>query len=148
MKIVLRAVQPSDLSTFFDHQCDPGAADMVGFVPRARNAFDEHWHEIISEPQFAVLTVEVDGKVAGYVSAFPREGRREIAYWFGRKYWYKGIGRNAVSQFLKLHADRPIFGTVAVQNPASSAILRRCGFMLAGQETGPNGRQEHIFRLD
>lgn len=148
MKIDLRAVQPSDLPIFFDHQCDADATEMVGFVPRTRSAFDEHWKRIIGEPQFVVMTVDVDGNAAGYVSAFPRGERHELAYWFGREYWHKGIGQNAVSQFLKLHDHRPVFGTVAVTNPASSTILRRCGFTLAGEEAGPDGRQEHIYRLD
>jgi len=148
MKIDLRAVERSDLPVFFEHQRDAGAAEMVGFIPRSRTAFDDHWTRILNGPQFVVLTVEVDGKIAGYVSAFPREERQEIAYWFGREYWHRGIGKDAVAQFLKLHGHRPMFGTVAVTNPASSAILRRCGFVLAGEETGPDGVRETIFRLD
>lgn len=148
MQIRLRAVQPADLPVFFEHQCDSEAADMVGFVPRARSAFDEHWSKIIAEPSFIVRTVEADGEVAGYVSAFPRDNRSEIAYWLGREYWGRGIGKAAVEAFLRLHRERPVFGTVAVRNIGSLAILRRCGFEFHTENTGPDGVREHILRLD
>ncbi|WP_225206344.1 GNAT family N-acetyltransferase [Novosphingobium huizhouense] len=147
MKIELRAVEPSDLPVFFEHQCDAEAAEMVGFTSRTRVAFEKHWKRIISDPQCIVMTVESDGNVVGYVSAFPRGERQEIAYWFGREHWHKGIGKNAVAQFLQMHGQRPLFATVADTNPASSAILLRCGFTHVGEDEGPDGQREHMFRL-
>ncbi|MET1756112.1 GNAT family N-acetyltransferase [Novosphingobium sp. RD2P27] len=147
MQIRLRAVRLPDLPVFFEHQCDAEAADMAGFVPRARSAFDEHWCKIMSGPMFIVRTIEADGKVAGYVSAFPRDDRSEIAYWLGREYWGKGIGKAAVEAFLKLHLERPLFGAVSIKNLGSLAILRRCGFEFYAEETGADGFQEHILRL-
>jgi len=96
---------------------------------------------------FIVRTIEADGKTAGYVSAFPRDDRSEVAYWLGRDYWGKGIGKAAVEAFLKLHLERPLFGTVITKNLGSLAILRRCGFEFYGEETGPDGLREHILRL-
>jgi len=147
MKIRLRVVPPPDLPVFFEHQCDAEAADMAGYVPRAQPDFDEHWRKIITGPMFIVRTIEADGKAAGYVSAFPRDDRSEIAYWLGRDYWGKGIGKAAVEAFLKLHLERPLFGTVITKNLGSLAILRRCGFEFYGEETGPDGLREHILRL-
>lgn len=148
MTIDLRDVRSSDLPVFFDHQCDVMAAEMAGFVPRSRTAFDDHWTRILRNRHCVVMTVEVDDKVAGYVSTFSQEGRQHIAYWFGREYWHRGVGTEAVARFLRLHGRRPVFGTVAATNPASGAILRRCGFLFVGEDTGPDGVQEHIFRLD
>lgn len=86
--------------------------------------------------------------MAGYVSAFPREEKLEIAYWLGREHWRKGIGRRAVSAFLSTYHKRPIFGSVIVRNVASLAILRRCGFEVVAEETGPDNLREHVLRLD
>lgn len=148
MPVCLRTVRPSDLPVFFEHQCDAEAADMVGFVPRIRPAFDDHWRKILATPDCIVRTIEADGEVAGYVSAFPRDGRSEIAYWLGRDHWGKGIGQDAVAAFLTLHRERPIFASVAIGNVASLAILRKCGFLFVAEETGPDGLREHMLRLD
>jgi RimJ/RimL family protein N-acetyltransferase len=148
MKIDLRAVRHSDLTAFFEHQRDAKAAVMAGFTPRSRAAFDDHWRRIIADPQTVVMTVEVDDAVAGYVSAFPQADRQEIAYWFGRAYWNRGIVQAAVAQFLILHRRRPIFGTIVRSNAASGAILRKCGFIPFGQDTAPDGEPEEVFRLD
>lgn len=148
MQVRLRPVRSDDLPVFFAHQCDAQAADIVGFVPRTRPAFDEHWHKIITRPDVLIRTVEADGEVAGYVSTFPRDERTEIAYWLGRNQWRRGIGQTAVTKFLELDRNRPIFGLVAVRNIASLAILHRCGFVSVAEETGPGGVQEHLLRLD
>lgn len=148
MQVHLRAARSSDLPVFFAHQCDADAADIVGFTPRTRAAFDEHWQRIITEQGVTLRTVEVDGQVAGYVCAFSRDGRPEIAYWFGREHWGKGVGRRAVLDFLETHRERPIFASVAIRNVASLAILRRCGFEFVAEEPGPDSLPEHLLRLD
>lgn len=148
MQVRLRTVRPDDLPIFFEHQCDPAAAAMAGFTPRSRPAFDDHWRRIISEPMSIVSTVEADGDVAGYVSLFTRDARREIAYWLGREHWRRGIGRQAVSSFLALNPDRPVFGSVVTGNAASLAILRRNGFVRYTDEIGRDGVREQTLRLD
>ena len=148
MQVCLRAVQPSDLPVFFEHQSDVEAASIAGSTVRTRPAFDEHWRKIVDGPEFTVRAIEVNGKLAGYVSAFPESGRSEIAYWIGRKYWRKGVGRSAVSTFLLWYRERPIFGSVTVANDASLTILRRCGFTLVADETGADGSGEYVLRLN
>jgi RimJ/RimL family protein N-acetyltransferase len=147
MKVTLRAVRPGDLPVFFAHQCDPDAAAMAGFTPRARDAFDAHWRRILGGPGFVVRTVEVEGAVAGYVSAFPHEGRVEIAYWLGREYWHRGIGQTAVAMFLAEQRERPLFASVIDTNGASQAILERCGFTVVGEEVDADGVCERTLRL-
>ncbi|WP_164516124.1 GNAT family N-acetyltransferase [Sphingomonas sp. 2R-10] len=145
---MLRPARPDDLPVFFAHQCDAEAAAMAGFVPRARAAFDAHWGRIIAGPAFVVRTVVVDGAVAGYVSAFPNDGRSEIAYWLGRDFWHRGIGQAAVAAFLADHAARPLFASVIDTNAASQAILERCGFTVVGEESGDDGVCERTLRLE
>ncbi|MGN5375238.1 GNAT family N-acetyltransferase [Sphingomonas hankookensis] len=148
MTVTLRSVRPDDLPVFFVHQSDPEAAAMAGFTPRARDAFDAHWSRIIAGPAFVVRTVEVAGAVAGYVSAFPREGRTEIAYWLGRDYWHRGIGRTAVAMFLVQQRERPLFASVIDTNGASQTILEHCGFTVVREEAGDDGVRERTLRLD
>ena len=147
MTVTLRPVRPGDLPIFFAHQCDVDAAAMAGFTPRARDAFDAHWGRILGGPAFVVRTVEVEGAVAGYVSAFPHQGRVEIAYWLGRDYWHRGIGQATVAAFLADHRERPLFASVIDTNAASQAILERCGFVVVGEETGDDGVCERTLRL-
>lgn len=147
MKVTLRPVRADDLPVFFVHQCDPDAAAMAGFTPRARDAFDAHWSRILGGPAFVVRTVEIEGAVAGYVSTFPTEGRTEIAYWLGREYWHRGIGRTAVAMFLAEQRERPLFASVIDTNGASQAILERCGFAVVGEEIGDDGICERTLRL-
>jgi len=148
MDIRLRPTRGSDLPLFYDHQCDAGAAAMAGFTPRPRPAFDAHWDRILARPDCTVATVEVDGGPVGYVATFPRDDRREIAFWLDRSVWNRGVGRQAVSTFVARHRERPLFATVIPTNTASLALLRRCGFRLIGQETGPDAEPERLLRLD
>ncbi|MFD1033110.1 GNAT family N-acetyltransferase [Sphingomonas hankookensis] len=147
MTVTLRRVLPEDLPVFFAHQCDVDAAAMAGFTPRERGAFDAHWERILGGLAFVARTVEVEGAVAGYVSAFPTEGRVEIAYWLGRDYWHRGIGQAAVAMFLAEQRERPLFASVIDTNGASQAILERSGFVVVGEEIGEDGVCERRLRL-
>lgn len=143
MKIDLLPVRESDLPLFFNHQRDSDAVAMVGFTSRSRPDFDAHWARILATPGTVVRTIDVDGRVAGYVTAFHHAGRREVAYWLGREHWNKGIGGRALALLLEIVPDRPLFATVATTNTASLAILHRCGFAIIG-----NTNEEHLLRLD
>lgn len=148
MPIRLRPVRPADLPLFFAHQCDAGAAAMAGFTPRSRIDFDAHWQRILDRPDCVVATVKVDGVPVGYVSTFMRDDRREIAFWFDRAVWNRGVGRAAVQAFLTEQRARPLFATVVATNAGSLAVLRACDFRIIGQETDPDGVAEVLLRLD
>lgn len=148
MQLRLRATRPGDLPVFFEHHRDIAAAAIAGSRIRERGAFDDHWRRILADPRCIVRTVTVDGQVAGYVTTFVQHGRREIAYWIGRDHGGRGIGGTAVAAFLDQDRERPLFASVLIGNVASRAILRRCGFGLLREDTGPDGFVECVFRLD
>jgi len=55
--------------------------------------FDEHWAKILADDTSLKQTVEVDGRVAGNVTSFLRDGVREVGYWLDRAYWGRGWRR-------------------------------------------------------
>lgn len=129
-----------DLPVFFDHQQDPEANRMAAFPPRERDAFMTHWHTILQDVTGVVRTVLLDGQVAGNVVAFDFEGRREVGYWIGRRFWGKGVATRALRTFLAEVTERPIYAGVAEGNVASIRVLEKCGFTIseapAGDEDG------------
>ena len=63
----------------------------------------------------------------------------QLGYWVGRRFWGHGVATEAVSRIASwalanLPIDR-LRASVAVDNPASSAVLRRAGFRETGTGT-------------
>ena len=127
-RVRLRAVRESDLGTLFEHQRDPVANAMAAFPARERDAFMTHWHKILLDEASVIRTVLWDGEVAGNVMSFLRGDTREVGYWIGREYWGRGIATRALSQFLRLVTERPLYAGVAAGNAASIRVLEKCGF--------------------
>ncbi|KQN00284.1 MULTISPECIES: GNAT family N-acetyltransferase [unclassified Sphingomonas] len=146
-EVRLRIVTVDDLPVFYEHQCDPMAAAMAGFVSRPRPAFDAHWQQILNRNDCEVRTVAVDGVTAGYVSTFIREGQREIAYWIGRRYWGQGVASRAVVAFLDMARERPVSASVVASNLRSIAVLRHAGFAWVETVARADGVVEQVFRL-
>jgi RimJ/RimL family protein N-acetyltransferase len=76
-----------------------------------------------------------------------------VVYWLGREFWGKGIATLALSQFLKLVGERPVFAYVATHNIASIRVLEKCGFSVCGnaQTLGDDSLEEideFIMKLD
>ncbi|MEY2529500.1 MAG: hypothetical protein QOJ05_1590, partial [Verrucomicrobiota bacterium] len=128
----LRDVEQGDLPAFFEHQRDPESVAMVVFASRERPAFDAHWAKILADDTSLKQTVVVEGKVAGNVTSFLREGVREVGYWLDRVYWGRGVATAALSSFLELEKRRPLYAGVARHNVASLRVLQKCGFVLIG----------------
>lgn len=146
-EVRLRFVAADDLPVFYDHQSDPVAAAMAGFVSRSRPAFDAHWQRLLARSDCEVRTVEVDGVTVGYVSTFAREGQREIAYWIGRSHWGQGVASRAVVAFLDMAGERPVFASVVATNLRSIAVLRHAGFAWVETVAGADGVAEQVFWL-
>jgi RimJ/RimL family protein N-acetyltransferase len=141
--IRLRPVLASDLDTFFEHQRDPVALRVGMLTSRERPEFDDHWARILTNPLGIVRTVEREDVVVGYVTSFVRDGLREVAYWYGREHWGKGIATEALLQFLEEFEERPLFARVAVEHAASRRVLEKVGFrVVATESTGDSAGDE------
>lgn len=132
--ITLRPVIESDLPIFFEQQNDPVANEMAAFAARDREPFMAHWEKILVNPSNIIRTILQNGEVAGNISSFDMDGKREVGYWLGRDFWGKGIASQALAQFLKLEPTRPLYGYAAKHNIGSQRVLEKCGFEPAGEE--------------
>lgn len=150
--IRLRPVAAADLDAFFEHQRDPVALRMGSLTSRERPDFDRHWARILANPLGVVRTVECDGTVAGYVTSFVAGDLREVAYWYGREHWGKGIATAALGEFLAEVHERPLFARVVVGHPASRRVLEKVGFRVVARESPLEGSddalEEFLLRLD
>src|ERR1700741_4571078 len=150
--IRLRPVASSDLDTFFEHQCDPVALRVGTLTSRDRSDFDTHWARILADPLGILRTVESEGAVVGYVGSFVREGLREVAYWYGRGHWGKGIATAALRALLAEGHHRPLFARVSLDNTASRRVLEKVGFFIEARESTVESSgdevEEFLLRLD
>lgn len=154
--VTIRAVEASDLGTFYEHQLDPEAIRMAAFVsekPRDWAAFNAHWDKILNSPQITQRTILSDGHVAGYIGCYPHGESLEVTYWLGRGFWGKGVATQALARMLRLVEDRPLSARAATDNLGSIRVLQKCGFKITGKNKGfAHGRgedtEEYILRLD
>jgi RimJ/RimL family protein N-acetyltransferase len=129
---------------------------MAAFPPREREAFMLHWRtKVIGEPTARKRTIMVGDCVAGNIGSWDADGRRFVGYWIGREYWGRGIGTDALSEFLCEETTRPLYAYVAVRNYGSIRILQKCGFrQIGGGQPGFDGQpasdgvEEYLFQLD
>jgi RimJ/RimL family protein N-acetyltransferase len=140
----LREVAESDLETFYTYENDPEATRRSKFVPREHDVFLAHWEaDVLGEPEIFVQTVTVDGQTAGSVVAWWRGDRRYVGYWLGQAYWGRGIGTEALRQFLDREPNRPLYADPYAGNTGSVRLLEKLGFHRAGSEW--DGPDEHVL---
>jgi RimJ/RimL family protein N-acetyltransferase len=101
---------------------------MAAFPSRERGAFMAHWTKILGDPSIVKMTILCGGEAAGHVVCFERDGLHEIGYWIGKEHWGKGIATRALSGFLSVVKERPLYAYVAKHNIASLRVLEKCGF--------------------
>jgi RimJ/RimL family protein N-acetyltransferase len=147
--VVLRDVVADDLAIFFEQQLDPDATYMAAFTakdPTNRAAFIAHWNRIMVDPTVIIKTIVVIGQVAGYVLSYEEDGKSEVSYWLGKKYWGKGLATRALSDFLAHdNTTRPIYARVAKDNIGSLRVLHKCRFTITGGNTGfANARGQEV----
>ncbi len=152
-RLELRAPFLEDLELFFEFQRDPVAIKMAGFHPRSLEAFMEHWGKILVDPQVMKTTIMWDGQVAGNIVCFDVDEKRTVGYWLGSDYWGKGIATDALKQFVKQVPERPLYAYLAAHNHASRRVLEKCGFIMQGSVTTPDGLspldgEELLMKLD
>jgi RimJ/RimL family protein N-acetyltransferase len=143
----LRDVELDDLPIFYEQQLDADAARMAAFPSRDRAAFDTHWAtNILGNPDAITRTIVVDDRVAGNIGSWLQDGARLVGYWIGNEYWGKGIATRALTDFLDVVADRPLYAHVARHNIGSVRVLQKCGFSLTREENAGNV-VELVFEL-
>jgi RimJ/RimL family protein N-acetyltransferase len=136
-EVRLRNIEPSDLPTFYEQQLDADATRMAAFPARDRAAFDIHWAtNILGNPMAINQTIVVDGQVAGNIGSWPQDGVRLVSYWMGKEYWGKGVATRALTTFLHLVTERPLYAHVAKHNVGSIRVLEKCGFSVEREESG------------
>jgi RimJ/RimL family protein N-acetyltransferase len=153
VNIVLRDVVEADLLVFYEQQLDPEAVRMAAFPSRAQPAFMEHWTRIMSDSTNILQTILYRGEIAGNIVSWNQDGRRQVGYWLGRKFWGKGVATMALSNLLEHILVRPLYAHVARHNIASRRVLEKCGFRVIGadralSEPPAEPVEELILRLD
>jgi RimJ/RimL family protein N-acetyltransferase len=104
---------------------------MAAFPARDRASFDTHWERnILGNPDAITQTILVDGEIAGNIGSWPQEGNRLVGYWIGKEYWGKGVATRALSAFLHVVTDRPLYAHVVKHNIGSIRVLEKCGFSM------------------
>jgi len=142
-QVDLRDVETADLEVFFAQEHDPEAVRRSKFPPRERDAFMSHWAtRVLGDPDVFVQAVTVDGEPAGNVGAWWHEDQRFLGYWFGRRYWGRGIGTRALALFLEREGTRPLYADPYLGNSASVRLLEKHGFRRAA--TVWHGEDEHV----
>jgi RimJ/RimL family protein N-acetyltransferase len=141
-------VEAADIEAFLEHQADPVASAMAAFPSRDRAAHEAHWQRVLSDPLNITRTIEVDGDVVGYLGSWLQDDRRFVGYWIGRSWWGRGYATRALTLFVDVVSDRPLYAFVAADNVASRRVLSHCGFVEI-EESGPaHGVSEVLARLD
>jgi RimJ/RimL family protein N-acetyltransferase len=133
--IMLRDIAESDLPILFEHQKDPEANRMAAFLsrdPSDRDAFLTHWRRILSDPTVLMKAILWKGHVAGTVGSFLWDGNPQVTYWIGKEFWGNKIATQALSEFLLVANNRPLYASTAKDNVASIRVLEKCGFEMRG----------------
>jgi RimJ/RimL family protein N-acetyltransferase len=123
-----------DLDVFFEQQRDPDANAMAAFPARDREAHLAHWHKILADETVITRSIVYGDQVAGNIVSWIQDGRREVGYWIGRDFWDKGIATSALTLFLGVDVERPLFAWVARHNAGSVRVLEKAGFVHAGED--------------
>lgn len=85
------------------------------------------------------FTILVDGKIAGNTileNPSKDNGRYDLGFWLGRKYWDQGVMTEAVKQTIKFGFDKlnlyRIQSDNDSDNPASGKVMKKAGMKLEG----------------
>ena len=133
--IRLREVEDGDIRIFFEQQLDPVATQMAGFPSRGEDEFHSHWRSVRSNENNILCTILFKEKVSGSIVSWEQDGKRQIGYWIGRKFWGKGIASQALAQFLVVVKVRPLYAYVAKHNTASIRVLEKNGFTISVEDS-------------
>ncbi len=144
----LRDLRHEDFEVIFSYHCEAEAVAMSGVDRRDRAAYRERWGKFMADPRVVKKAVLQGGEVAGYIVCFDRDGRRELGYWIGKKFWGQGLASRAVKTFLEQVRERPLWAVILESHVASLAVAEKAGFSPAGEVVlAEEGRPPRTLRL-
>lgn len=139
-RLKLRGVRMSDAQRIAQLCGDPSVGRNLAMTPVPYlDVAAEGWVMITLARQgrHFVFAVDQPGEgLVGMIGAHPRgeDGSFEIGYWFGRPYWGRGYGSEAVGAFIaQARALGPLEAGHFVDNPASGRLLEKVGFAYTGE---------------
>ncbi|MFC9249413.1 GNAT family N-acetyltransferase [Streptomyces sp. NPDC057136] len=151
MDVTLREVRDGDLPLFFMYMSDPEATRVAAFTskdPTDRAAFDAHWARIRAAEHILMRTVLADEVVVGNTGVYGPPDNRQVTYWIDRPHWGRGLATAALRALLDLVPERPLHARAAADNLGSVRVLRKCGFVVTGRDSGfAEARGEEVAEL-
>lgn len=145
-RLVLRPFVREDAQAMFDNWAsDPAVTKFLSW-PTYRNVEDAHsilniWLESYGKPDFyqwAIVLKELEQPIGSIsvVSFDDRVDTAEIGYCIGRSWWGQGIMPEALSAVIAYLFDEVDMQRIEAghdpNNPASGAVLRKCGLQYEG----------------
>ena len=135
----LRDVDAADIPAFFAHQRDAEACRMAAFTaedPNDRASFIALWTGILANDRIVKRTIVLDELVVGNIVNFIQYGLPAVGYWIDRAYWGRGIATEALTAFLRIVIERPLYARTAYDNIGSQRVLEKCGFVSFERDRG------------
>lgn len=145
-KINLRKISKSDAESIYQNAKDKdicrGVPLPMPYTLKSAEEFikltQKYWKNK-SEAQFGIEDKET-GKIIGMIGLMNldfKAKKAEVGYWVGKKYWGKGIAKEALKLILKyafkdLKLNR-VYAKVASMNVPSCKLLKKCNFKLEGR---------------
>ena len=155
-RVLLRALRSSDAGLLTLHCSDPRVARMTSTIPHPYPPGGaEDFIAATAKPDAGGIVWAIDGgpsgrpELVGTVGLRAASGGRELGYWVAPPVWRQGIATEAVKLLAQANplGDRSMVAAVFHDNPASAAVLDRCGFVETGTDRGFSvARGETVLR--
>lgn len=144
-RLVLRPWHEEDAPLLFDYASDPEVGPLAGWPPHA--SLEESLQvirEIFSNGHTWAVSLLPDLHPIGCMGYYlPHESNIpigphdcEVGYWIARPYWNRGLCSEAlrllISHCFSQEGFSVLWADHFLHNPASGAVLRRCGFCDTG----------------
>lgn len=141
-RLIIRSCRSSDLEfaaeMWFDEEngkymSDPTREFIDGKYQRAFDNITES-----ADGYYMTVLLRENGELAGTCCVFPEDSGcgavYDIGYCIHKRYWRTGLGTelvNALTEWIRKRGGERITAEVAVDNTASNALLKKCGFEVA-----------------
>ena len=142
-RLTIRPFQLGDEAGVLEFSSNPEVVAYTGDILRnsleeAQGIIENIWfkdYETYGYGRFAVI-YKPDDKLIGFCGFkfIPEVGMTDLGYRFLPEYWGKGIATESSIKMLEFGFSvlklSMVFGTVYIENPASSSVLKKLGFTL------------------